>query len=381
MSAPSTFDASLGRMLASQEAERAHVWDTLWQRRSIGRIAVNVHPGEARILRQQEALGALRSPPSGDARWEEALRGDLAYCLARGDMPGDGFPSLNVPRFVHGHSQGICDLFGARVAEQPDGNFYVYPLPPDPNMLAAIEPRPLETSRYWGAVEYIRFARAATDGLLSFRGPIMTGPFDTANYLLGTTVLLEWVYTEPAALHALLDRITAVIGDMVTTLQQAAGGLLHAHHQVCQRGGHDFASECRSLVSPAIYEAFEAPYLRRLGERCGAYAIHSCGSWERTIPSARRDPHCRSMNGQVLENDLQELCTQAAGDMTLSIGPSANLHERYLFPSREDFFAYVLAGTPSAQPMEISICEEEIPLWNDCCRRQGKTDGVIAPLA
>ena len=347
---------------------REPVWDGLWNHRSPGRIAVNVRPSAERIEAARTVVESVELPdPCMPPAWREALLGDLAYWYACRQMPGDGFPSLNVPRFLHGHSQGLCDVFGAHVEEQPDGNFFVHPLPPDPERMAALEPRLLETSKYWGAVEYIRLAREATGGLIPFRNPIMTGPFDTANYLIGSTMLLEWVYTEPEALHALLGQITMVLGDMVQALREAAGGSLHAHHLTCMRGGNDYASECRSIVSCDTYEEFDAPFLRQLGERLGPYAIHSCGSWKRTIPSARRDPNLRAMNGQVKENDLAVLCAEAADEITFSIQASANLPEWFLFDSREEYFRYVLERVPSKQPLELSIGEDERALWNQVC--------------
>ncbi|MEK9137750.1 MAG: uroporphyrinogen decarboxylase family protein, partial [Bacteroidota bacterium] len=51
--------------------------------------------------------------------------------------------------------------------------------------------------------------------------PVMTGPFDTVNYLLGTTTLMEWVYTEPLVVHGLLDKVTAVI------IERPVGTYLH----------------------------------------------------------------------------------------------------------------------------------------------------------
>ncbi|MHB0937543.1 MAG: uroporphyrinogen decarboxylase family protein [Armatimonadota bacterium] len=357
--------------LTSREA----VWDGLWNHRSPGRIAVNVRPSVERIEASRAVVETLGLPDPGmPPAWREALLGDLAYWQACRQMPGDGFPSLNVPRFLHGHSQGLCDVFGANVEEQPDGNFFVHPLPPDPDRIVALEPRPPETSKYWGAVEYIRLAREATSALIPFRNPIMTGPFDTANYLLGSTVLLEWVYTEPEALQALIGRVTAVLGDMVHALREAAGGSLHAHHLTCTRGGNDYASECRSIVSVETYETFDAPYLYQLGERLGPYAIHSCGSWERTVASARRDPNLRAMNGQVKENDLAVLCAEAAGEVTFSIQPSANLPEWFLFESREEFFRYVLKRVPSGQPLELTIGEDELALWNQVCASCSRTE-------
>lgn len=360
--------------LLSREA----VWDGLWNHRSPGRIAVNVRPSAERIEAARAVVETVELPDSGmPPAWREALLGDLAYWHACRQMPGDGFPSLNVPRFLHGHSQGLCDVFGANVEEQPDGNFFVHPLPPDPDQIAIVEPRLLETSKYWGAVEYIGFAREVTGGLIPFRNPIMTGPFDTANYLLGSTVLLEWVYTEPEALQTLIERITVVLGDMVQALREAAGGSLHAHHFTCTRGGNDYASECRSIVSSETYETFDAPYLRHLGERLGPYAIHSCGGWERTVASARRDPNLRAMNGQVKENDLAVLCAEAAGEITFSIQASANLPEQYLFDTREEFFRYVFERVPAEQPLELTIGEDEIALWNQICAASSRIECCI----
>jgi hypothetical protein len=371
----------LAAMLSACAARRAQVWDTLWARQSIGRIAVAVLPGsEAVETAKTGAAFDLVEPTARPPAWHDALVADLAALQAGLRQPGDAFPALSTPRSVHGQSQGICDLFGARVEPQADGNVFVHPLPSDPSVIAALSPHPLETSRYWGAVEYLRYARAATRGLVPFRGPIMTGPFDTANYLLGTTTLLEWVYTEPEVVHGLLDTITAVIVGMVRALRDAAGGTLHAHHLACLRGGFDLASECRSLVSAAIYEQFEAPYLRRIGTALGPYGIHSCGSWERTVAGALQDPNLRAMHGQIRENDLAQLCGMSAGRMTLSIGRSVNVAERFLWPDTESFYAFILKTVPPHQPLEIGVPEHDLPLWNALCRTLGAERNLV-PVA
>lgn len=289
----------------------------------------------------------------------------VGHLLAARQLPGAWFPALGVPRFVHGQSQGICDLFGARVELQNDGNYFVHPLRPAPAALDAIKPRSIETSLYWGAVEWLTYARAATRGRFAFRNPVMTGPLDTVNYLLGTTVLMEWVYSEPEALHRLLDRTTGVIIAMLGALQQAVGGVLHGDALACMRNAFCLCSECRSLVSAAIYEEFEAPYLARIGQRCGRYGIHSCGSWERTVPSARRDPNFRALNGQVRENDLALLCKMAQGDIVLSIGRSQSVHDRYTWTDLRGFFEYVLRTTPVDQPLEINLAEADLELWHE----------------
>lgn len=376
--------ADLSELIAARERTHGSVWDALWARRSIGRLAVQVTPDPDQLAAAKQAVAEnlpaepLPKPSGWTEQWRQSLQDDLASQYAMLQLPGDHYPVLSPPRFVHGQSQGICDLFDARVEPQPDANYFVHPLPPQPEKIAALVPRPLMGSRYWGAVEWIRYARSLTRGVLGFRNPIMTGPFDTANYLLGTTVLMQWVYEEPAALHALLDRVTAVIIDMLTALRQAAGGRLASpHHGKCLRGGHDFASECRSLVSREVYDTFESPYLRRIAATHGPYAIHSCGGWERTVPSAMADPDLRMMNGQIRENNLTQLCEISRGQMTYSIGPSMNLPDRYTWPDRRSFLEFIIRTVPPTQPLEISIAVGEIPLWNELCHAAGAKRNCI----
>ena len=375
------------RGLSRKSRQRdACVWDTLWEGRSIGRIAVAVMPSAERTDAAKGMFAELDEgtgqAPSGDRsrQWRQDLCRQAARLAAQMQLPGDAFPALPVPRSVHGQSQGICDVFGAEMERDADGYYFVHPLPPDPARIGAIEPRPLDQSLYWGAVQWLREARAWTDGTLAFRNPVMTSPFDTANYLLGTTVLMHWVYDEPDALHALLATITDVIARMLIALREAAGGQLHGDATACMRGGVCLCSECRSIVSRSVYEEFEAPYLARLGERLGPYAIHACGGWERTVPSALADTNLRAMNGQIRENDLGELCRLADGKIALSIGPSCNLDERFTWSDITDFYRHVLETVPPSQPFELGVPECDVPIWNDLCDRLRCPHNRIPPM-
>lgn len=345
----------------------SRVWDALWNNESIGRVAVCVMPDAGRLARAREACGSLSIPHPGEVfSWRDGLIDQLAALLAQMQLPGDSCPALYVPGAVHGQSQGICDLFGASVEPQPAGLYYVHPLDIDAGQTGNIRPRPIESGMYWGAVEWIRWAREATGGEFGFRIPVMTGPLDTASYLLGPTRLMDWLLTEPRALHLLLSTITGVIIEMVVALRDAAGGTLYPENLFCTRGGPTLCSECRSLISREHYEEFEAPYLRRIGDAIGPYAIHSCGSWERTVASALDDVNLRAMHGQVRENDLAELCRLSAGRITFSIGPSENVGERYTWADVRDFYDYVIATVPPTQPLEMAVHEADVPYLNEC---------------
>lgn len=351
-------------------ADRTHqqVWDALWRGEALGRVAVFVCPGAAvsQAVREQYtfALAEGEKPAGYSEVWRQDLLDQLYYIAACRLTPGDGCPGIGVPRHVHGQSQGIADLFGARVEEQPDGNFFPYPISDDPVRIDEITVRPLETSMYWHAVEWLSYARSATEGVLPFRNPVMTSPLDTANYLLGSTTLLEWLYTEPEVVHRLLVKITDVIIRMLRALREAAGGFMRDPHSNCSRGGFGLCSEVRSLVSTEIYQEFEAPYLQQIGEQLGEFCVHSCGSWERTLPSVRTNKFLRAMNGPIKENDLRILCELSAGEVLISTYHSQDVHEEYLWPDMESYYRHVLTVTPPTQPLEINdLPEADVPRW------------------
>jgi hypothetical protein len=374
---------SIQSRFAGLENQRKAVWDALWARQSVGRIATAVAPGEKAVARAREACAGLslrepeRLPARWTPKWREHLLKDVGYICAQMEMLGDGFMGLSIDRGFYGQSQGMAEIFGARVDAQADGNYYVHPLTPDPAAMAALKPRPLEESLYWAAVDYVRYARHATEGVLPVRAPVMTGALDTANYLLGSTVVLEWVYSEPEALKALLAAITDVIVRLLQALQAAAGGRIDPQLVWCMRGGPDICSELRAIISADIYEEFEAPCLREIARRTGPLAVHSCGSWERTVPSACDDPGIRAMNGGSQESDAAELCRLANGRMTLSVYRSQNCHERCLWPENETFWSHILQVVPPAQPFELTIPEKEIPLWNRLCNRYGRPENCL----
>lgn len=371
---------------ASVLPEQAFVWDQLWRGESPGRILLTVRPNPQRLQRLRETYAVYlpemsEKPPGWTDEWEQALCTGLYALAAQAQLPGDADLALSVPRSVHGQSQGLVDLFGAYAEQQPDGNYFPHPLPADPALVAQVTPSPLQTSRYWEAVEWIRYARAATGGTLPFRNPVMTGPLDTANYLLGSTTLLEWLYTEPETVHRLLDTVTEVLVAMLAAISEAAGGALRPHHGYPSPGGFDLCSEVRSLISTEAYEQFEAPYLRRLGERRGCFGVHSCGSWERTLPSVLRNGYLRVMHGQSKENDLPTLCRLAAGKIALAIGRSADLDTRYLWPDLESFLRHVLAVVPDEQPFVLDLGEDDLPLWLHLYREvRGEQYPLAEPL-
>ncbi len=105
----------LERAVAEAADTRKPVWDSLWQGKSIGRIAVAIFPSEERHAQAASELHDLdielpTAAPAGMAeKWRDALLWDMQTLLAKAQMPGDTLLALGVPRLVGGQSQGICE--------------------------------------------------------------------------------------------------------------------------------------------------------------------------------------------------------------------------------------------------------------------------------
>jgi len=57
------------------------------------------------------------------------------------------------------------------------------------------------------------------------------------------------------------------------------------------------------------------------------------------------------------------MCDLTSGQIMLSIGPSVNVHTRYTWPDMESFYRHILEMVPSTQPFEVSVAEDDLPLW------------------
>lgn len=92
--------------LSRSSPEREVILDNLWRRTSIGRPAVAITPSAKKIdsvkaryefeIHEPDCL-----PVKWNSGWREALLNALADMRAAQEMPGDYYPAIPVPRFVH----------------------------------------------------------------------------------------------------------------------------------------------------------------------------------------------------------------------------------------------------------------------------------------
>lgn len=88
---------------------------------------------------------------------------------------------------------------------------------------------------------------------------------------------------DPAAVHALLNKITDFIIAFIREYQRIAGERLMpvSWPPIWASGrGTMIADDTMSLVSPAMHAEFSLPYLNRIADACGPIFYHSC-TWRR----------------------------------------------------------------------------------------------------
>ena len=354
-------------LTSAQVAQRRVAWEGLAGKRAFGRAAIRFCSLPSDPEAEREVPPADEIPLVGPAgtkpEWDSAIRKQVRalHVAAAHRWQDDVFPAIDTPRSIFGQSQGLAEAFGCKLPQETEPGLY-FPVPwiETAADVDRIKVTPIEKCLYGQAIEFARYARAVTGGHLAIRNPVMTGPLDTANYVLGTTRLMEWTYAEPRALKGLLKIITGVLVETLRRLQAAADGQLCPEVSGCLPRGFGLCSEVRALISAEQYAEFEAPYLRQLGAACGPYAIHGCGTWERTLPALLEDHNVMLINFQCREMDLRKVCALGGGRLSLSIGRSVELGEKYTWPDAASFYQYVISTLSEPMPVELLVYDNNL---------------------
>ena len=331
-----------------QVQTRQAAWEGLMARRPFGWAAIMNCPKPdydqlSKAFMPVEEI-PLFGPATGKPEWDILIKRQVCdlhlHALSR--YEDDSYPAVNIPRSIHRGGQGFAELFGCELIEQGNDPGLYYPVPwiESPRDLIHLKLRQIETSWIGRAIEFAEYAYAATQGELAIRNPVMAGPIDNANLILGTMRLMQWIYDEPKALHELLEQITDMLVVIIHKLQKVTEGALCPDHCWCLPRGFALCSEVRHLISASMYEEFESPYLRRIGRQCGPYMIHSCGTWERMLPVDIKDENLIMINFQTKEMNLKKVYDYTQGKLSLYVGESINLGDQYTWPCETDFYRY-----------------------------------------
>jgi len=192
---------------------------------------------------------------------------------------GDDFrwhaPAVHAPAYFHPQGRAMFDLEQVKTRHGEEGP------------LSHCED-PAEIEDYeWPRLDYLDFTQTIA-GLRAFgdvyRAGGMWAPFyHDIQFLLGVENYMVKMYTHPALVHAVTDRVCQFYYDANELFFRQAGDLVDAYFF-----GNDFGTQRDLMMSPAFLEEFVMPWFRQFtdqGHRWGKQVIlHSCGSVYRIIP-------------------------------------------------------------------------------------------------
>lgn len=164
----------------------------------------------------------------------------------------------------------------------------------------------------WMDVSKIREAALAFDGRYAILGGDWSPFWHDAIDLLGMENLSLKMYDEPELVDALLRHLVDYYAAVSRRIFDATADALDVFFI-----GNDFGSQTGPLLSPALFERFILPHLKRLIELGHAYGLkvqlHCCGGFAPLIPAligAGMDalhalqPSCRGMDLATLKREF-----------------------------------------------------------------------------
>jgi uroporphyrinogen decarboxylase len=114
----------------------------------------------------------------------------------------------------------------------------------------------------YGLEERARLLHEQTDYFVVMRMVSSHGPFQTACDLRGTEAFLMDMALNPQFAHALLDRVTTAMEDLLKLAMRA--GKSRQYFDMIELPGDDYAGNTNLLMSPAMFRKFIKPCLARL---------------------------------------------------------------------------------------------------------------------
>lgn len=167
-------------------------------------------------------------------------------------------------------------------------------------------------------LEYIRYFKEKTHGLIPLSLTDTQSPCDTASLILDPCELFAASLEEPEALTDFMRKITKCIGDFSEMQAELIGEELLSspgHMMISSTGrrGIALSDDNLAVISPESFSVLGTPWNEELGRRFGGLAIHSCGLVTHNTPQLLNIPEFRQFDCKVTDfepNDAEKLAEQ-----------------------------------------------------------------------
>lgn len=283
------------------------------------------------------------------------LRAQLTEIDAQLALQGDFVPSLCPTLGL----LGIPSAFGCEVIWWENDLPAVRPAVEDVEAVYSLStpsPRDGELGRM---LDYTRYFIEQTDARYPIRMSDIQGPIDSAALILGHNNFLLATYTNPQALHHLLQKIT----DLTITFVQAQREVAHSlgceyvpsmfQPWMADGTGISVSNDECVMMSAQMHDEFNVPYLNQLSDAFGGIYLHSCGKWTHQFPSLANVYRLRGHEFGASEAPFEPVLEHFGGKIVLAC--RVGLHRDLKFQGMTDYVQRVLAASKTYRGLFINV--------------------------
>jgi hypothetical protein len=334
---------------------------------------------------------SLPLPPSETAFdiWDgvctsaESLEAQLETIIDRAQIDDDYVPSL-----YPGCRQGTIPTAYGAVEQRSAEHTWVRPMLRDGKDVYELgHPDFTKDGVAAEFLDRVRYFRSATQGRIPIQLADMQGPLDLASNMWGTEPLIMAMYTDPEAVHHLLQLMTDAFIEYVRLLDEAAEGDLVPIHcmpvvWMPKAAGVALSEDLLAVISPKLYAIFGRPYNEQIADALGGVVIHSCGSVEHNLGLLAETRGLTGANFGATETSLPVLVDQVGrnaviishyGDVTCNGLPSLT-PEAHVRLCMQEFKRANAPGIILVMPLGVD--REEILALNPLILQLTQLDGA-----
>ena len=194
-----------------------------------------------------------------------------------------------------------AEPFGAKIKFMDNEWPSAYPvITDDPADVYKLRPQKVWESPLWKLLrEIIEFFQANTRGDIPIALTDPQGPFTNASLLWQTDDFFTACYTNPKEVHYIMNLLTeSFIEYNEAQLELIDNPAFPGHSFPLGENGRgiSISDDNSVMISPAMFEEFNLPYLNRISEHFGGLYYHSCGNYMKMLPSVLKIKGLRAVN-------------------------------------------------------------------------------------
>ena len=235
--------------------------------------------------REKTAYSAYPSEPN----YRQAVDiHDMAEKAAENILRGANLPGFNIPRLIADFGTvSTAAYWGGERYTPVGGCIGIKPVVESAEDVESAKPQDASG----GDVERgVRLWRLVSEKLSTDRLPCsfidIQGPLNTAALIWKQEEFMISMYTEPGAVHALLESVTEQIIRIIHEMKERIGrisGPLWPYIWLPTDIGVGITEDYMPLLSPELYNEFGVPYVERISEALGGIFLHCCGKFEHQL--------------------------------------------------------------------------------------------------